>query len=147
MFFYFYGQTTSKSVTVNHIQSFSINIPHTVMCTFVLLKWIYGMHKKCSLLHFSTFCHPNCCHSLHQVIQTEVQCYIDNMTKHLVCEQWHKDIRHARCEILPPLSGQGQYSLWCWRGSLACPRPKTGRWGRIIIFVVVCCIVLYSTVH
>ncbi len=51
--FYFF-QTTSKSVTVNHIQSFSINIPHTVMCTFVLLKWIYGIHKKYSLLHFST---------------------------------------------------------------------------------------------
>ncbi len=25
-------------------QSLSINIPHTVMCKFVLLKWIYGIH-------------------------------------------------------------------------------------------------------
>ncbi len=74
-------------VTVNHIQSFSINSPHTVMCTFVLLKWIYG-------IHISAF-HPNCCHSLHQVILTE-QCYIHNITKYLVCEHWHEDIRHAR---------------------------------------------------
>ncbi len=29
----------------------------------------------------------------------------------------------------------------------ACLRPKTGCWGRIVIFVVVCWIVLYSTVH
>ncbi len=42
-------------------------------------------------------------------------------------------------------AGQGQFSLWCWRGSLACPRPKTGYWGRINILVFVCCIVLYST--
>ncbi len=70
-------------------RSLSINIPHRVMCTFVLLKWIYGIHKKCSLLHFNTV----------TVIQTVVivyilHCYIDNMTKHfdyLVCKQWHKD--------------------------------------------------------
>ncbi len=54
LFILFFGQTTSKSVTVNHIQSFSINILHTVMCQFIVLKWIYGIHKKRSLLHFST---------------------------------------------------------------------------------------------
>ncbi len=32
-------------------QSLSINIPRTVKC-FVLLKWIYGIHKKCSLSAF-----------------------------------------------------------------------------------------------
>ncbi len=53
-------------------------------------------------------------------------------------------LNQACKRILPPLPGQGQYSLRCWRGSLARPRPKTGCWGRIIIFVVVCCIVLYS---
>ncbi len=41
-------------------------------------------------------------------------------------------------------AGQGWFSLWCWRGSLACPRPKTGYWGRINILVFVCCIVHYS---
>ncbi len=35
-------------------QSLSINIPHTVMCKFALLKWICGINKKRSLLHFST---------------------------------------------------------------------------------------------
>ncbi len=50
------------------------------------------------------------------------------------------------CErIWPLLPGQGQYSLWCLRSSLACPRPTTGCWGRIIIVVAACCIVLYST--
>ncbi len=43
-----------KSVTVNYILSLSINIQHTVMCTFVLLKWIYVIHKKCGLLGFNT---------------------------------------------------------------------------------------------
>ncbi len=64
--YFVFGQTTSKSVTVNHIQSFSINIPHRVVCTFVLFKWIYGINKKCSLLHFSTV----------TVIQTVVIVYI-----------------------------------------------------------------------
>ncbi len=64
--FYFFCQITSKSVTVNPIQSLSINIPHTVMCTFILLKWIYDIHKKYSLLHFSTV----------TVIQTVVIVYI-----------------------------------------------------------------------
>ncbi len=52
--FCFFWQTTSKSVTVNSILSISINIPHKVMCKFVLLKWIYGIHKKCRLLDFNT---------------------------------------------------------------------------------------------
>ncbi len=64
--FFFFGQITSKSVTVNPIQSLSINIPHKVMCTFVLLKWIYGIHMKCSLLHLSSV----------TVIQTVVIVYI-----------------------------------------------------------------------
>ncbi len=68
----YFCQTTSKSVTVNHIQSFSINIPHTEMCKFIFLKWIYGIHKKCSSSAFQySNCHPNCCHSLQQVRLTE----------------------------------------------------------------------------
>ncbi len=60
---YFFGQTTNRSVTVNHIQSFSINILHTVMYTFVHLK---NIHKKSSPLHFSTV----------TVIQTVAMVYI-----------------------------------------------------------------------
>ncbi len=61
---------------------------------------------------------------------------------------WTMTQGHQACKrILPPLPGQDQYRLWCWRGYLACSRPKMGYWGRIIIFVVVCCIVVYSTVH
>ncbi len=147
--FYFFYQTTSKSVTVNHIQSFSIKIPRTVMCTFVLLKWICGIHKKHSLLHFSTVTviQTDAIVYIKQYYSNRVLCYIDNMTKHcLVCEQWHKDIRHARgfhprCLVRVSIA-------WCWRGSLAGPRPKTGYWGRIIIFCcLLYCTVLYSTLN
>ncbi len=53
------------------------------MCKCVLLKWIYDIHEKHSLLHFSTVLSSNCW----------VHYYIDNM-KHFdcfVCDQWHKD--------------------------------------------------------
>ncbi len=49
----FFVQTNSKIVTVNHIQSFSINIPHTVMCKLVLLKWIYMAYMRSSAFCFS----------------------------------------------------------------------------------------------
>lgn len=53
------------------------------------------------------------------------------------CQGW---IRHAR-GFYPRCLAIG---LWCWWDSLACPRPKTGCWGKIIFVVVVWCIVLYS---
>ncbi len=62
-------QITSKSVTVNPIQSLSINIPHTVMCTFEMDIW-HTYEVQPSAFQFSD-CHPNCCHSLHQVTLTE----------------------------------------------------------------------------
>ncbi len=65
---------------INHIlnisnilkQSLSINIPHTVMCKFVLLKWIYVIRSAafCISVQYSN-CHPNCCHTLHLVILTQ----------------------------------------------------------------------------
>ncbi len=52
-------------------------------------------------------------------------------------------IRHARIWFYPHC----QINLWCWQGSLAFPRPKTGCWGRIVnyyYFVCVCvCVCVY----
>ncbi len=54
-------------------KSLSINIPHTVMCKCVLLKWIYGIPKKRCCLNFSTVTviqTVSINYSLHQVILT-----------------------------------------------------------------------------
>ncbi len=61
-FFFFYH----NDVVLSILSSLSINTPHTVVCKFVLLNWIYGIHKKCSLLHFNTV----------TVIQTVVIVYL-----------------------------------------------------------------------
>ncbi len=72
----------------------------------------------------------------------------DKKTSSLIYLSWCVPGLDQACKrILPPLPGQGQYSLWCWRGSLACPRPKMGCWGRIIICVVLCFFVLYCTLN
>ncbi len=52
--YFFFFSISQWRCTVNPIQSLSINTPHTVVCKFVLLNWIYDIHKKCSLLHFNT---------------------------------------------------------------------------------------------
>ncbi len=87
MCFFFWCQTTSKSVTVNPIQSLSINIPHTAMCKFVLLKWIYGIHNKCSLLHFNTV----------TVIQTVAIVYIRKKRSNY--NNIYNDLLYLKCSL------------------------------------------------
>ncbi len=156
-----FGQTTSKSVTVNHIQYFQ-SMSHTQQCVH-LYCWndIWNTWAVQPSAFQYCNCHPNCHHSLHQVILTEstvvlttrlsiVSCSWTMTQGHKVsyvlvdaCQGW---IRHAGG--FPPAAWPGPvYSLWCWRGYMACRRPKTGCWGRIISFVVLCSIVLYSIVH
>ncbi len=68
---YWRVQLNIRRSTLSHFfkQSLSINIPLTVMCKCVLLKWLYGIHNNTAFQYSN--CHTNCCHSLHQVILTE----------------------------------------------------------------------------
>ncbi len=65
--------TISSIIPTFRKKSLSINIPHTVMCKCVLLKWIYGIPKKRCCLNFSTVTviqTVSINYSLHQVILT-----------------------------------------------------------------------------
>ncbi len=67
----FFCSISQWCCTVNLIQSLSINTPHTVVCKFVLLKWYMAYIRSAVFCISIHYCHPNCCHSLPQVILTE----------------------------------------------------------------------------
>ncbi len=166
IFLFLFYFTMKNHICLNHIQSFSINIPHA-WSKFVLLKWIYCIYPY---IRGQSWSNSKRVGLVTQRLRLRVSGPAGIVGGGSECPvlsppsipwlRWDPWVRHrtpncspglnqASKRILPILPGQGQYSLWCWRGSLACSRPKTGCWGRIIIlllFAVLYCI-QYSTLN
>ncbi len=75
-------------------QSLSINIPHTVMCKFVLLKGYMAYIRSAAFSITIQWLRSKLISWFTSDNTNREHCYIDNTTKHLdylVCEQRHKD--------------------------------------------------------